>query len=104
LPRRAIPATIFVRGPSSPRPSHQASTGSTEHIPAALAHNRDHPRPIVGYDGRKAPAPPSIVDAMTPFLAAQADDPSDLAPLLILADHLEEQGDATAGALRGLAA
>lgn len=31
---------------------------------------------------------------MTPFLAAQADSPFDPAPLLILADNLEEQGDA----------
>lgn len=41
---------------------------------------------------------------MTPFLAAQADDPFDPAPMLILADALEESGDLIgAGVLRGLA-
>lgn len=41
---------------------------------------------------------------MVPFLAAQADDPFDPAPMLILADWLEEHGDAIAAvALRALA-
>lgn len=41
---------------------------------------------------------------MDTFLAAQSADPFDPTSFLILADHLEEQGDATtAEALRGLA-
>lgn len=40
---------------------------------------------------------------MVPFLAAQAEAPFDSAPLLILADRMEEQGDLTGtGVLRGL--
>lgn len=46
-----------------------------------------------------------MVDAMNPFLAAQARDPFDPSPMLIHADWLEERGDLTAAnALRGLVA
>lgn len=64
-----------------------------------MSEGQPHPNPIssllraAGDDG-----------AMNAFLNAQADDPSDSTPMLILADWLEEQGDAAAaGVLRSLA-